>query len=402
MALGDPSIWHPPTHHHDLDDAPDHVHWTELFYDLIHVVTIFLLGNYLTGHMGWAGFLVFAGLFVALWYAWGELSIFNSIFISPDMWHRLFMSVMVCTVMVMAASIPTISSGGWTYFAAAFAMNRFIIGLLYWRAGRFSKKDQTFCNLQGRNFFIFGVIFLATAVLPDPISYYAFGLAMIATQCVYMIPKISVLWFDRFRPRMAHMSERFALMILIVLGEGFFKLVVTLSDIGIEAASPDILVNFLFGGVSLFVMAWIYFDFAGRNQPKDQRAGTLIIWWLSHLVLMICAVTVGVALTAEVKMGWWEYFPTSYAAMGCFGLTGYIAMLWLMRLIINSRSEADFAHGSIRLFGIIVAVACFFLSPYTPTYIGNLAWGTALFSQIIIPGTKSWTQFHISDVERRR
>ncbi|MCG7522698.1 hypothetical protein [Ruegeria sp. Ofav3-42] len=59
------------------------------FYDLIHVVTIFLLGNYLSLHLDLHGFLVFAGAFAKLWYPWGELSIFKSIYVSTDIGHRV-------------------------------------------------------------------------------------------------------------------------------------------------------------------------------------------------------------------------------------------------------------------------------------------------------------------------
>ncbi|MGI9452673.1 MAG: low temperature requirement protein A [Geminicoccaceae bacterium] len=70
-------MWRKPQHHMDIDHTHDHVHWVELFYDLIHVVTIFLLGNYLSHHLSLDGFFVFAGLFIALWFAWGDLSVFN-------------------------------------------------------------------------------------------------------------------------------------------------------------------------------------------------------------------------------------------------------------------------------------------------------------------------------------
>ena len=49
----------------------DHVHWIELFYDLIHVVIVFLLGNFLSDHLTLSGFVVFAGIFIAIWLAGG-------------------------------------------------------------------------------------------------------------------------------------------------------------------------------------------------------------------------------------------------------------------------------------------------------------------------------------------
>ncbi len=393
MALQDHPMWRKPQHHRDSDHAHDHVHWTELFYDLIHVVTIFLLGNYLSHHLNPQGFLIFAGVFITLWYAWGELSIFNSIYISTDMWHRIIMSVMICTVMFMAASIPAIEGGGWSFFALGFAANRGMIAALYYRARRTNASSQSFCSEQVRNLSFFALWFAVSAFLPKPYAYWAFALGMVSTQIIYMIPKISVLRFERFSPRMSHMAERFSLLTLIVLGEGFFKLVVTLSEKGVYKVSPDVLVNFVIGGISMFVMCWIYFDFAGNGKPKDEKLPTLVTWWLAHLVLMLCGVMVGVALAAEVKVGFWEPYPTRYAAIGCFGLAGYIAMLWVLKNVVEHRVATDFGRWDVRLFGIIVAIGCFLIVPYVPSLVGNLIWGTALFSQIAIPITRAFMNF---------
>jgi len=58
MVISD-LLWRRPRHHMDVDENHDHVHWVELFFDLVHVVTIFILGNYLSHHLGWQGFWVF-------------------------------------------------------------------------------------------------------------------------------------------------------------------------------------------------------------------------------------------------------------------------------------------------------------------------------------------------------
>lgn len=393
MALHDHPMWRKPQHHHHLDHSHDHVHWVELFYDLIHVVTIFLLGNYLSDHLNLSGFLVFAGVFIALWYAWGELSIFNSIYVSTDIWHRIIMSLMICTLMFMAASIPAIEGKGWVFFALGFAANRLLLAALYHRARRTNASTGSMCSEMIRNFSIFAVLFAITAFLPKPLAYWAFAAAMVATQALYMIPKISVLRFERFAPRMGHMAERFALLTLIVLGEGFFKLVVTLSEKGIYKVSPDVLVNFVIGGISMFVMCWCYFDFVGNGKPKDDKASTLVTWWLAHLALMLCGVMVGVALAAEVKVGFWEPYPIKYAAIGCFGLAGYISMLWVLSKVIEHRIATEFGRGDVRLFGVVLAIGTFFVVPHVPALVGNLLWGTALFSQIAMPVSRAWMKF---------
>ncbi|WP_412562166.1 hypothetical protein [Thalassobius sp. MITS945101] len=54
-----------------------------------------------------------------------------------------------------------------------------------------------------------------------------------------------------------------------------------MSEKGIYKVTPDVLVNFVIGGVSMFVMCWIYFDFVGNAKPKDNKPATIVIWWLA-------------------------------------------------------------------------------------------------------------------------
>ncbi|EGQ8941497.1 hypothetical protein DC852_13415 [Vibrio parahaemolyticus] len=92
---------------------------------------------------------------------------------------------------------------------------------------------------------------------------------------------------ERFLPRFGHMAECFALLLLIVAGEGFFKPVITLAEKGIDDVVGDVLVNYAFGGLSIFVLCWIYFDFVGNSKPLGNAPNTFIKWTISHLLLML-------------------------------------------------------------------------------------------------------------------
>lgn len=158
MALSNYALWRAPSHHEDLDEADNEVHWVELFYDLIHVVCVFMLGNYLSHHLSIQGFLIFAALFAVIWMAWAEASYFSSLYVSTDIYHRCIMLAQVCTVMLMAASIPDITEGGAVYFGVAYACNRALTALLYrrviWRqAGAFQVSRE-----MSRNFFIAAIL----------------------------------------------------------------------------------------------------------------------------------------------------------------------------------------------------------------------------------------------------
>lgn len=379
-------IWRKPQHHMDVENPTNHVHWVELFFDLVHVVTIFLLGNFLSHHLDWHGFLIFTGLFIAFFYAWADSSIYNSLYISTDIPHRLIMAAQIVTVMFFAASLNSVTGKGWVYFALAFAANRGLTGLLYWRA-RGGEHDR--CGLayeQGRNFFILATVFAISAFLPKPLAYWVFGAGLIAIQLQYMLPKIGTLRLERFVPRLGHISERLALIMLILLGEGFFKMVVTLSDKGIYKLGAGALLNMAIGGLSLFAMAWIYFDGVGNAKPKSRTLGTLLGYWFGHIVLMWSTVMVGVALAGEIYVGILAPYPYDYGIIGTVGLSSFLASVWLLQQLVEGRDTTRrHSHGGVRLFGIAVTAVLLLVLPHVPAIVGNTLFGTALFSQIVWP-----------------
>ena len=364
MALENHPMWRAPKHHMDSEDAHDHVHWIELFYDLIHVVIIFLLGNYLSDHLTPQGFMVFAGLFIAVWFAWADSCVFNSLYVSTDIKHRLIMASQIVTAMFMAASIPSIHDKGWMFFALAFAANRFITSALYHRTNRIGAEESLLANKMSFNFFLLAIAFAISAFLPKPFNYLQFGISILTIQLLYMLPKIGIVECPRFLPRLGHMSERFALLLLIVVGEGFFKLVVTLSEKGIYKVGPEVLTNYIFGGFSVFVLCWIYFDFVGNGKPKNTEKWTLVNWWLAHLFLMLAAVMIGVALAGEVKVGFWEPYPLKYATLGCIGLAGYLLCLLWIQFNIEQRVAHRFATTGIRIFGVALALVTLVVVPF--------------------------------------
>ncbi|AQZ52234.1 low temperature requirement protein A [Martelella mediterranea] len=384
-------MWSKPTHHLDVEKASDHVHWVELFFDLIHVVTIFLLGNFLSHHLDWAGFWIFTGLFVAIFFAWADSTVYNSLFISTDLAHRILMAIQVVTAMFMAAALPAVTGGGWSYFALAYAVNRTMTAVLYLRASSTESAAHVLARRQGTNFLVLGAVFAVSAFLPQPFGWIVFALGLAAIQIQYMAPRFGTLRIAHFIPRLGHLSERFGLIMLILLGEGFFKLVVTLSDKGIYKLGTGALVNLGIGGLSIFMLAWIYFDSVGNARPKSRDIKVLLGWWLGHLVLMWATVMLGVALAGEIYAGFAAPYPLGYGLLGTGGLALFILMIWyLQTLIANREIVRRHAHGGVRIFGIVIALLLMVIIQHLPGLAANTIFAFALWSQIIWPLSRSW------------
>lgn len=244
-----------------------------------------------------------------------------------------------------------------------------------------------------RNFFGSAFLFLLSAFLPHPYSYLVFGLGLLILALLYALPRVGALECHRFVPRFGHMSERFALLLLIVAGEGFFKLVVTLSIKGIDNVVGDVLFNYVIGGAAIFVLCWMYFDFAGNGKPRNTDKKTLVQWVLAHLTLMLSAVMIGVALSAEVKVSFMEQYPFKYAVIGCLGLALYLYSLLLIQNVIELRTAHRFATAKLRYFGIAMAFVTLAVVSFVPSIIGNLFWFSALLSQIVVPATTAYRTF---------
>ncbi len=380
-------LWRRPKHYMDLpsDQRNDHVHWIELFYDLVHVVAVFVLGNYLSHHLDMHGFLVFAGVFAVMWLAWLDNSWFNSIYVSTDIYHRLTTTGLIMPVLMSSASIADLDGEGWGFFALAFAVHRLMLGWLYFRAKKIGDSLQCFPGEMARNYMILAVVYALSAFLPKPWAFYVFVAGWVWHTLWFIVPKIGVLRFERNEPRHGHLAERFALLMLIVSGEGFFKLVLTLDEKGIYKLSPEVFVNYVIGAMSIFALCWIYYDYAGNAKPKDRSNLTLYSWMLAHLFLMLSTVMVGVAVVGEVKVGFFEPFPLGYGLLGCVGVLLFLLMLTVIQKLTEERTADAFTLGWERWFGIGMAVVALLTFQYVPAILGNLIWGTALFSQIVIP-----------------
>ena len=125
---------------------------------------------------------MFTGLFLAIFYAWADSSVYNSLYISTDMPHRVAMALKIVTMMTIAAAIPDVGGEGWTYFALSYALNRALTAYLYWRARCIDNAANRLAQEQGRNFFVLAGLFALSAFLPTPVAYWVFAAGVAAIQ----------------------------------------------------------------------------------------------------------------------------------------------------------------------------------------------------------------------------
>ena len=111
--------------------------WLELFFDLVFVVAITELSQFLVEDHSAGGFVRFAALFVPVWVAWQGYMAYATRFDTDDLGFRLAYFGAMLAIAAMAVLIGDVAHGkNSAAFAVAYVVLRSIMLVLYWRAWR--------------------------------------------------------------------------------------------------------------------------------------------------------------------------------------------------------------------------------------------------------------------------
>ncbi|MGB4871469.1 MAG: low temperature requirement protein A, partial [Candidatus Promineifilaceae bacterium] len=128
------SWWQPPKRIADRE-AERSVTFLELFYDLVYVVIVAELAHTLAGDVSWAGIGRFAFLFIIVWWAWLNGSLYHDLHGNNDIRTRVFTFLQMGSVAAMAVFAHGAMGESSTGFALAYAAFQLILLVLWWRTG---------------------------------------------------------------------------------------------------------------------------------------------------------------------------------------------------------------------------------------------------------------------------
>jgi inward rectifier potassium channel len=142
------------------------------------------------------------------------------------------------------------------------------------------------------------VFFAVSALVPVPYTYVPWALGLLAILTAPgSDPAIAL--GPQFPRDQEHLSERFGLLTLLVLGVSFGHVLTSLTGLGL--LDPEILLK---GALTLMLTVslwWIYFDdVAGSDIAKGP--GNWMLWLMGHLPLTLSIIGVGVAAKDAIHM----------------------------------------------------------------------------------------------------
>lgn len=361
------SRWfHRPILHSPVLGLEKRATWLELFYDLVFVASFIQLGNSLAHHVTLGGALGFAGVFAPIWTAWTGFTFFQNRYTLDDFTHRLLVFVQMFAIGGMAVAAPGVAGGKTVAFAISSGVAQLVIAAMYFRAWRQEPEAKQFGGYWSTVFVASAATWLVAAAVPAPWCY---GLWAVATLIVLVSPMTARTrsLAERYPLDWEHLSERYALLTLIVLGESFVKVLSTLVE---EGAGIDLLVE---AEVLLLLTCgvwWVYFDDVAGAHLKHGR-GKMVVWLYSHLFLQVAVTAFGVAVKKAVHFRWDEPAGDAYRWL----LAGSLALVYFSVAALDSVTERKQAELSDRarvnarwLSGVILLV----LAPAGRTMSGGL------------------------------
>jgi hypothetical protein len=249
------------------------VGWLELF-DLVYVATIIQLGTALSSHVSLGGALGFAGDDPALVHL-------DGVHLTPTASsgrHRASRPGVLADVRDCRRGRR--HSGvfeGHTAPFAPYAAVRLVLVAMYARTWWQLEDGRAVTRRYTLGFAAGVVLWASSALVPAPWVFAAWALILVWDMSVPLARAARVL-IVRHPPDVMHMSERYGILTLIVLGESFVKVLTDLADRGAGLGAISM------GSMLLFVVCslwWIYFDDVAGSRIRA-KTGAPLIWVYSH------------------------------------------------------------------------------------------------------------------------
>ena len=327
--------------------------WLELFYDLVYIAAVIELGSYLHGELSVTGALRFVFLFLIVWWSWSGTAYYENRFLADDASHRMLIFLQIFFVGSLASNIPRAFGEGAAVFALSYAALRVVLILMYARAYRAATESRPLIRNYVAGFSLGIALFVLSVFVPAPWNYVLWGLGIGAEVLVHMLFGTQRLE-GRFPFNIAHLSERYALFTLIVLGDSFIKAIGRTAEEGI---GPN---TYLFGAAGVLMTVslwWVYFDDVAEAALRQGRA-SLTSWVYAHFPLSVAIVSFGVAVEDVTQLQTGEpmalpLFWLLYLAIGVY----LLATSWVDTLTATRAPQLGVQRVYMRVFSGIALLA---------------------------------------------
>ena len=284
----------------DRDDAdsavPDHMPvWIELFYDLIFVAALLILSVAVAHAHPSSEITWLALVFAALWWVWFTTTVCANRFHLADLPHRLLLLFQMLVIVLMAMEARVSVTGDSAYLVAEYGLLLLTVGFMYFRAARTGgASDHRYAMRVAVLNAVAAACFFVAVPLPES------GRLILAPAALVLLVLFSMRTLHRVPDfpgsGETHLLDRMGAFTLIVCGEAFIEIAITVSGASIKTVDVMALV---FEFILVFAVFTSYFDDVPAAGLNQRRFG----WWAAlHLVMQICIAGTAVAASKLISL----------------------------------------------------------------------------------------------------
>ena len=270
-----------------------HATWFEHYFDLVFATAVVELVTALANDPSSAVFARFAGLFVAVSWAWTGFTIYANRFDTDDLIYRLVKAAAALAVVAIAIQIPRVvaDDGGSVAFAAGYAVVRLLLVGLYVRArlhvrGHGRRLINTYLGTMS---FTTG-LWLVSIFVPGPYRFILWGVALAIDLCV---PPYAWRTLGMSPIVVSHVTARFGLFFIVVLGLSVASVVAAVAGLQFSFEA-SVLAGACF--VTALCIWWIYFDLADTSVVGRGALGLIYLYGHFPLFPGVAAFAAGTML----------------------------------------------------------------------------------------------------------
>jgi low temperature requirement protein LtrA len=302
----------------------------ELFFDLAFVLVVAELAIALREDATLHGALLFAGLFTLVWWSWVSSTLYANRFDHDDVVYRLYKLGSMAAVIGLAASATEATGDRFGIFVGCQLLLRAALVLQYHRAYRHVAAARPIARLYLVGAGIGALLWAVSLLVPRPVG---FGLWAAAVLVEALVPLLATRHSTDLPLHVEHLPERFALFVILVLGESVAGIAHGLHD---AAWAPSAMPVAVLAFVLAAALWWSYFDLAGARAKRllnevggerSDRSHDVYVFGQLPLTLALATIGAGIEL-AVVESGAGEV-PGGTRLLLAGGVAGYLVSMSL-------------------------------------------------------------------------
>ncbi|MEU9960388.1 low temperature requirement protein A [Streptomyces sp. NPDC050982] len=305
----------------------------ELFFDLCFVVAVAQAGVQLVHSVAEAhaaeGILNYAMVFFAIWWAWMNFTWFASAYDNDDVLYRVVTLIQIAGVLVLAAGVSqAFEDHDFLLVLLGYVIMRMALTVQWLRVARNADGAERRMALRyAGGVVVCQVGWVGLVLLPESGRPWLFLVMAIAEMCVPLLAEreFSTVWHPH------HISERYGLFTIIVLGETIAAATIAVK-VGVDEndALGELLPIASGGLLIIFAAWWIYFVVPIHGHLSSSRKAFL--WGYGHYVIFASAAAIGAGLEVAVEQAVGKAHISTLAASAAVTLPTALFLLTVWAL----------------------------------------------------------------------